>query len=119
MNDSKLMAQRFALDLNGLALGMWEAAAMLKKNKKAAAVEKIEWIRCRLDTLRKKPVFQESLRMHLHEDFEPNKFTGILDRLSTEGKSQILITEIESLIDETRGYLHESNREESGVQRTF
>ena len=119
MNDSMFMAQRFALDLHGLALGLLETTRMISVRKTKEAKEKIEWLNKRLDSLRMRPFLSDSLRTYLNEEFKPEKFYKILNDLKSDGDTEKIIPEIMKLIEETRGYIHESKRAETGIQRAF
>ncbi len=62
MSTSKMMAQRFAIDLSGMALGMWETARLLsKKQTQDEGKEKLEWLKSSLDSFKQRSTLSDSL----------------------------------------------------------
>ena len=122
MSTSKMMAQRFAIDLSGMALGMWETARLLSKKKtQDEGKEKLKWLQSSLDSFRKRSTLSDSLRIHLKEEFRYDEFNDLLSRLATGNTKQIrnTIPAVEKLIQKTQGCLNDSNRTRADIERAL
>ena len=122
MSTSKMMAQRFAIDLSGMALGIWETARLLlKKQTQEEGREKLSWLQDSLEDFRRRSTLSDSLRIHLKEEFKYDDFNNLLSALASENKKEIkeTIPAIEKLIQKTQGCLNESGRAKANFQRAL
>ena len=114
MSQSRLLAQRFAIDLNGFALGMWEAAHLASKGKEVESNYLLDRLRTRLQTFRQRPFLGDSLRVYYNFDFRPEKYAKILENLE-KGFSAEAVSDIEQFVKLTESCLHET----SGTKTDF
>ena len=119
MLTSKLLAQRFAVDLSSMALGMWEAGQLLsEESTKAEGIEKLNWLRDSLAKYQKKAVLGDSLRVHLRQDFKPHEYIELLNRLES-GNIRDAMGDIEALINKTQEYVNEARRTKTSFKSTL
>jgi len=113
------MAVRFAMDLNGVALGMWEVARLLQQPKtQDEGRRKLDRLRHRLGEFKKQPVMSDSLSIFFQGKFDPEIYSSLLDCL--ENKDPVVVLpKIKSLAEQTRGYLDESRRTKTDLRRAF
>jgi len=116
MSISKFMAERFALDLNGVALGMWEASRLFDNiETQDEGRDLVERLRQRLKNFKQRPFLSDSLRLYSKTEFVSSDYESILDRI---GKSdlQTLLPEIKGLVVTTRECIDENRRERSNIK---
>lgn len=117
MSISKFMAERFALDLNGVALGMWEASRLFDNiETQDEGRDLVERLRQRLKNFKQRPFLSDSLRLYSKSEFVSSHYESILDRI---GKSdlQTLLPEIKGLVVTTRECIDENRRERSNIKK--
>ena len=113
------MAVRCAMDLSGLALGMWEAARLIQSAKtKEEGQRKVARLKAQLESLKTRTLLSDSLRIYLHEQFDPSVYALTLDQLEN-GLPAKALPEIKTLVIQTRNYLDESRRAKSDLRRAF
>ena len=118
MSKSRLIGRRFAIDLSGLALGIWEAAFLLSRNTtRDEGHSKIEYLRDRLQSYKKQLALSDSLSFYLHTEFDPAVYSSMLDRLEREDVIKDIIPEIQELVDKTHAYINESRRQKADFRR--
>lgn len=119
MLTSKLLAQRFAVDLSSMAIGMWQTGQLLSEQAtKTEGIEKLQWLRDSLVKYQKKVVLGDSLRIHLHQDFNPHEYSELLDKLES-GNIKEAMPEIEALIDKTQVYVNEARRAKTSLKSSL
>ena len=97
---------------------MWEAAVLLLKKRSAEkGMEKVGRLRTRLESLKRKPILIDSLRVHMNQEFNPDRCSILLDRLKDEKDIKNVIVDIRNLAEVTKDYINEYQREETDFQR--
>jgi len=117
-----MMAQRFAIDLSGMALGIWQAAYLLsKKETRNDGKEKVHLLQERLEDFSRRSTLSDSLRIYMKEEFRYDEFNRLLSILATEDRSEIkeAIPAIEKLIQSTQECLNEAGRARADFQRAL
>ena len=118
MSHSKFMAERFALDLSGVALGMWEAARLVTSDKtRENGLLKVKRLRQRLKSFKRQPFLSDSLRIYLKKEFDHNEYESILNRIDQRNNIKAVFPEIEKLVKTTREYLDETRRTRTNIQK--
>jgi len=119
MLTSKLLAQRFAVDLSSMAIGMWQTGQLLSEEAtKAEGIEKLKWLRDSLAKYQKKAVLGDSLRIHLQQEFDPHEYGELLEKLE-RGNIKEAMPEIETLIDKTQVYVNEARRAKTSFKSSL
>jgi len=119
MSNSKITAERFILDLYGLALGIWEAARLLDDERtKSDGERKLERLHNRLRSYQQRPFLGDSMRIFFNKEFDPDKYYTVLSKLG-KNKYQDVLPDIEGLVSKTREYVDESRRTRSAITRPF
>lgn len=119
MSTSKLMAQRFVIDLSSMALGMWETARLLSKKKTAKeGREKLQWLKKKIASYKQHIVLGDSLKIYLNKDFDSVEYDSLIKQLEN-GKIKEAFPKIEELIKKTQGYINEARRDKTNFKRTF
>jgi len=117
MSTSKFMAERFALDLNGVALGMWEASRLFENiETQDEGRDLVERLRQRLKTFKQRPFLSDSLRLYLKREFVSSEYESILDTIG-QHDLQALLPKIKRLVVETRECIDENRRERSNIKK--
>lgn len=117
MCTSKFMAERFALDLNGVALGMWEASRLFDNiETQDEGRDLVERLRQRLKNFKQRPFLSDSLRLYLKSEFVSSDYESILDRIG-QYDLQTLLPEIKELVVATRECIDENRRERSDIKK--
>ncbi len=122
MSVSRMMAQRFAIDLNSMALGIWQAAYLLsKKETRNDGKEKVHLLQQRLEDFSRRSTLSDSLRIYRKEEFRYHEFNKLLSILATEDRKEIkeAIPAIEKLIQSTQECLNEPGRAKADFQRAL
>jgi hypothetical protein len=113
MLSSKSLAARSALHINGLVLGMLEAARLLgNEGTKDSGLRKLDRLTQRLDELTTEPFLNQSLTAYLGVRFDAGVYGGILGQLR-DGRIREVLPRIRRLAQETNSYLNESKRTEA------
>ncbi len=119
MSSSIVTAEQFALDLFGFTLSIWETARLLSNEKtRSEGEKKLIRLQERFKSYKQRPFLEDSMRMFLKEDFDPAKYSSLLDEI-TKKSYQDILPEIKSLVCQTREYVNESKRTSSPISRFF
>ena len=119
MSYSRSLAIRSAIDLNGLALGMWETARLLtKESTREAGHRKLNRLRDRVRSVQARPGISESLEIYLNQEFAPQDYLSLMDRLES-GDPKALMPEIAKLVGDTNGPLDDVARDTADLRRAL
>jgi hypothetical protein len=113
------MARRAAIDLSGIALGMWEAAHLCTNPQTVEEGQQMaERLRTRLNTLKREPFLKDSLLIYIDKAFSIDTFTELLDNLEQQNLAGLL-EKIEDLVQHTRAYLDDTRRTRPDFERAY